>query len=170
MKILFVIASDRFLDKGYVVPKKILEEKGVECITASKIHGTCYGIHGEIVQSDLTLDEVNPGDYDGIIIDGGIGCQDELWRNEKLVDIVNKIGIAGKLTAAICLAVPILGEAGLLAGKKATCLETPASIRLLTLDKAEIVPAKVVVDGKVVTAKSPSDAEEFGHAILSVIS
>jgi protease I len=169
MKILFVIASDRFLDMGYVVPKKLLEEKGVECITASTVHGTCYGIHGEIVQSDLTIDEVNPADYDGVILIGGIGCQDELWRNDKLTDLVNKIGVAGKLTAAICLAVPILGEAGLLRGKKATCLDTPASLRLLTLDKAIIVPDKIVIDGNVVTAKSPTDAEEFGRAIVSVL-
>ena len=170
MKILFVIASDRFMDSGYIAPREILEENGIQCITASIIHGTCYGIHGEIVESDLSLDEVEPGDYDGVIITGGIGCQDQLWRNEKLIDIVNKIGTAGKLTAAICLGVPIIGEAGLLAGKKVACLGSPASKRLLTLDKAEIMDAKVVVDGKIVTAKLPSDADEFAHAILSVIS
>ncbi len=169
MKILFVIASDRFIDMGYTVPKKILEEQGVECLTASTIHGTCYGMHGEIVESDLSFTEVNPADFDGIVIDGGIGCQDELWRNEKLIDITNKIGVSGKLAAAICLAPVILAEAGLLAGKKATCLQTPATLRVLTLDKAEIVQDKVAIDGSVVTAQTPFDAEEFGRAILSVI-
>ncbi len=169
MKILFVIASDRFIDKGYTVPKKILEEQGVECLTASTVHGKCYGMHGEIVESDFSFSEVNPADFDGIVIDGGIGCQDELWRNEKLIDITNKIGVSGKLAAAICLGPVILAEAGLLAGKKATCLQTPATLRILTLDKAEIVQDKVVTDGNVVTAQTPFDAEEFGRAILSVI-
>jgi len=169
MKILFVIASDRFIDKGYTVPKKILEDQGVECFTASTVHGNCYGMHGEIVESDFSISEVHPADFDGIVIDGGIGCQDELWRNEKLIDITNQIGRTGKVAAAICLAPVILAEAGLLAGKKATCLQTPATLRILTLDKAEIMQDKVVVDGNVVTAQTPFDAEEFGRAILSVI-
>jgi len=169
MKILFVIASDRFIDMGYNVPKKMLEEQGVECLTASTVHGKCYGMHGEIVESDFSISEVNPADFDGIVIDGGIGCQDELWRNEKLIDITNKIGVSGKVAAAICLGPVILAEAGLLAGIKATCLQTPASLRILTLDKAEVMQDKVVTDGKIVTAQTPFDAEEFGRAILSVI-
>ena len=169
MKVLFAIASDRFMDEEYLIPKKYLAEAGIECITASTKHGTCYGMHGEIVESDFSFDEVKADDYDGIVIAGGIGCQDELWRNETLIDIVNKIGVAGKLTAAICLAPVILGEAGLLAGKKAAVFDTPASKRVLTLDKAEIVSDKVVTDGMVVTAKSPFDADEFAKAILAVL-
>ena len=167
MKVLLVIASDRFMDEEYTVPKKILTDAGIECVTASTKHGTCYGMHGEIVESDLSFEEVNPGDYDGIVISGGIGCQDELWRNEKLIDIANKIGTAGKTAAAICLAPVVLAEAGLLAGKKATVFDTPASKRVLTLDKAELVDEKVVVDGNLITAKTPFDANEFGKAVLA---
>lgn len=169
MKFLFALASDRFIDMGYTVPRRILEEEGIECFTAAKIHGRCYGMHGEIVDSDFSFDEVVPGDFDGIIIGGGIGCQDELWRNEKLIDITNQIARAGKIAAAICLGPVVLAEAGLLAGKKATCLPTPATLRLLKLDKAEIMPDNVVVDGNIVTAKTPLDGEEFARAILSVI-
>ncbi|MDD4423755.1 DJ-1/PfpI family protein [Methanocorpusculum bavaricum] len=169
MKILFVIASDRFLDMGYTVPKKLLEEHGIECVTASTVRGNCYGMQGEIAQADLTINDVDPAEYDGIIIDGGIGCQDELWRNEKLIDITNKIGTSGKVAAAICLAPVILGEAGLLAGKKTACFETPATVRVLTLDKAEVSHDNVVTDGRIVTAKTPFDAEEFARAILSVL-
>ncbi|MDO5844315.1 MAG: DJ-1/PfpI family protein [Methanocorpusculum sp.] len=169
MKILFVIASYRFMDREYTIPKNALLEKGAECITASTVKGTCYGMHGELVESDLTIDEVNADDYDGIIIAGGIGCQDELWRNEKLIDIVNKIGTKGKLAAAICLAPMILGEAGLLAGKKATTFDTPACHRVLELDKATVVSDNVVRDGNIVTAKGPFDAEEFTKEILNVL-
>lgn len=169
MKVLFAIAADRFMDEEYTTPKKILADAGIECVTASTRKGTCYGMHGEIVESDLTFDEVNPADYNGLVIAGGIGCQDELWRNETLIDIANKLGAAGKVTAAICLAPVILGEAGLLAGKKATTFDTPASKRILTLDKAEVVSDGVVVDGTVITAKMPTDARAFGEAILAAL-
>ncbi|MCQ2377380.1 MAG: DJ-1/PfpI family protein, partial [Methanocorpusculum sp.] len=63
----------------------------------------------------------------------------------------------------------VLAEAGLLAGKKATVFDTPASKRVLTLDKAEIVDEKVVTDGNIITAKSPYDADAFGRAVLSAL-
>ncbi len=169
MKVLFAIAADRFMDEECTVPKNILTEAGITCVIASTRRGTCYGMHGEIVEADLTFDDVNPDDYDGLVIASGIGCQDELWRNEKLIDIANKLGAAGKVTAAICLAPVVLGEAGLLTGKKVTTFDTPASKRILILDKAELVDEKVVADGKVITAKTPFDAKEFGNAILAAL-
>ncbi|HJJ28520.1 MAG TPA: DJ-1/PfpI family protein [Methanocorpusculum sp.] len=169
MKILQVIAADRFMDMEYTVPKKILETAGHTITTASTRKGTCYGMHGEIVESDITIDEINPADFDGIIICGGIGCQDELWRNEKLIQAANIIGTTKKFAAAICLAPVILAEAGLLAGKKATAFPSPATKRLLFLDKAEYVDDNVTVDGNIVTAKGPFDSEAFAKAILTLL-
>ncbi|HJJ36489.1 MAG TPA: DJ-1/PfpI family protein [Methanocorpusculum sp.] len=169
MKVLFAIASDRFMDEEYTVPKKILTEAGITCVTASTRKGICSGMHGELVEPDLTIDEVNPADYDGLVIASGIGCQDELWRNEKLIDIANVMGNAGKVTAAISLSPVILAEAGLLAGKKATTFNTPACKRIFDLDKVELVDEKVVTSGKVVTAKSMFDAKAFGTAILAAL-
>lgn len=169
MKILLAIASYRFMDTEYTAPKKALEEIGCECVTASTVKGTCYGMHGELTESDLTFDEVNPEEYDGIVIAGGIGCQDELWRNEKLTNIANVIGTKGKFAAAICLAPVILAEAGLLIGKKAAVLGTPASLRVLELDKAIVTDEHVVVDGNIVTAKTPDDSEKFAEAIVKLI-
>lgn len=166
MKILFAIAPDRFMDQEYVVPKKALEENGIECIPISTKKGTCYGMHGEIVETELAFDDVNPSGYDGIVIAGGIGCQDSLWRNEKLIDIVNKLGNEGKVTAAICLAPVIIAEAGLLVGKKATVFPTPASKRVMELDKAVLTDDSVVVDENIITAKMPQDAAAFADAIL----
>lgn len=157
------------MDEEYLIPKKILINAGISCCTASTLQGTCYGMHGEIIESDCSFDDIDADEFDGIVIAGGIGCQDELWRNEKLIDITNKLGVNGKVTAAICLAPVILGEAGLLAGKKATTFNTPASRRILELDKAELVDENVVVDGHVITAKSPENAKEFGMAILTAL-
>lgn len=169
MKILFAIAPDRFLDQEYTIPKTAFEKKGIECITASTIHGTCYGMHGEIVESDLSFDEVNPADYDGIVLIGGIGCQDYLWRCEKLIDITNAIGTAGKIVAGICLAPVIIAEAGLLSGKNVTALDTPACRRILELDKAVLVNEPVVISGNVITARMPHDSPQLADAILQYL-
>lgn len=169
MKVLLAIASDRFMDEAYTIPKAALEAAGAECVTASVVKGTCYGMHGEIVEANVAFTDVNADEFDGIVISGGIGCQDQLWRNEELIDIANKIGNTGTFAAAICLAPVILGEAGLLNGKKATTLPTPACLRVLQLDNAEVLADNVVVDGNIITAKSPFDAKAFAEAIISVI-
>ncbi|HJJ48613.1 MAG TPA: DJ-1/PfpI family protein [Methanocorpusculum sp.] len=169
MKILLVIAADRFMDMEYSVPKKILEDAGHTIVTASTRKGDCYGMHGDIVQSDITLDEVNPADYDGIIIASGIGCQDELWTSERLVEITKVIGDTKKFAAAICLATVVLAEAGLLEGKKATGFPSPATKLGLARGKAEYVDKNVVTDGNIVTAKGPFDADPFAKAILSLL-
>ena len=110
MKVLLAIASDRFMDEAYTIPKAALEAAGAECVTASVVKGTCYGMHGEIVEADLAFSDVNADEFDGIVIGGGIGCQDQLWRNEELIDIANKIGNNGKFAAAICLAPVIISD------------------------------------------------------------
>jgi protease I len=166
MKILFAIAPDRFLDPGYTIPKAAFEEIGIECVTASTIRGTCYGMQGAIVESDLSFDDVDPVNYDGIVIVGGIGCQDYLWRCGRLIDITNIIGSAGKMIAGICLAPIIIAEAGLLVGKNATALDTPASRRVLELDKVIFVNKSIVVSGNIITARMPQDAKAFANTII----
>ena len=170
MKIVFAIAPNQFLDQEYTVPISILREKGVECITASTIEGVCYGMRGEIVKSDISFDSLNVSDYDGIIIVGGIGCQDYLWRCQKLIDVTSEFGKLGKLVAGICLAPVVIAESGLLVNKKATVFESPASRRVLDLDKAVIVDDSVVVSGSVITAKMPKDVYAFTEAILRHLS
>jgi protease I len=166
MKILFAIAPDRFLDQEYTIPKTAFEDIGIECVTASTIKGTCYGMHGEIVESDLSFDDVNPSDYDGIVIIGGIGCQDYLWRCERLIDITHVIGNTGKMTAGICLAPIVIAEAGLLVGKDVAALDTPASRRVLELDKATLINKSLVISGNIITARMPQDAKAFANAII----
>jgi intracellular protease, PfpI family len=169
MKVLEVIAADRFMDMEYSVPKKILEDAGHTVVTASTRKGTCYGMHGDIVESDIAIDEVNAGDYDGIIICGGIGCQDELWTSDKLVEIAKVIGETKKFAAAICLAPVVLAEAGLLAGKKCTAFPSPATKLGLSRGGAEYTDKNVVTDGNIITAKGPFDSEPFAKAILSLL-
>ena len=74
MKILFAIAPDRFLDQEYTIPKAAFEEKGLERVTAPTIRGTCYGMHAELVESDLPFAEVHPAAYEGLLIAGGHVC------------------------------------------------------------------------------------------------
>ena len=64
--------------------------------------------------------------------------------------------------ASICAAPSIIGKKNLLNGKKATCF--PGFEEFLL--GAEVLPQKVVTDGKFITGKGAGAAAEFGFMIL----
>ncbi|MCR5271938.1 MAG: DJ-1/PfpI family protein, partial [Lachnospiraceae bacterium] len=68
----------------------------------------------------------------------------------------------GKLVAAICAAPSVLGEAGLLNGKKATC--NPGWEE--HLKGAVCVTDNAVTDGNIITSRGMGTAMDFSLAIL----
>ena len=67
----------------------------------------------------------------------------------------------GKLVAAICAAPSVLGQAGILNGKKAAC--HPGFEEKLT--GAEVFFSPVVCDGNVITSRGMGTAVPFGLAV-----
>ena len=68
----------------------------------------------------------------------------------------------GKITAAICAAPSVLGNLGILKGKKATCF--PGFEK--ELEGATYTAAPVEIDGNVITGKGAGCAILFGKAIV----
>ena len=60
-------------------------------------------------------------DLDGIVLPGGMPGTMHLLENETVNAVIRKFAEEGKLVAAICAAPSVLGAAGLLEGKHATC-------------------------------------------------
>jgi protease I len=75
---------------------------------------------------------------------------------------------ARKPVAAICHGPQVLISAGALAGKQATCFE---SIRDDVMNAgADYVDAEVIVDGGVITSRTPADLPAFCRAIIEALS
>ena len=55
MKVVYVIAPDQFKDVEYFTPKKILEENGIEVVTAS-LEQFAKGKDGADVEVDILLE------------------------------------------------------------------------------------------------------------------
>ncbi|MFF0291607.1 type 1 glutamine amidotransferase domain-containing protein [Streptomyces sp. NPDC005262] len=75
---------------------------------------------GEIVRPELTLREVDPADYDLLLVPGGTLNADRLRREASATDIVRSFTSTGRPVAAICHGPWALVEAGVLEGKKLT--------------------------------------------------
>ena len=70
---------------------------------------------------DRVLSDFDADAYDAVILPGGMPGTKHLRDDSGVISVVKKYAAAGKLVAAICAAPTVLGFAGVLKGKNATC-------------------------------------------------
>ena len=167
MKLLIVIAPERFRDEELEVPRRAFLEAGIDVDIASTVTGRCRGMLGGTAVASLTFDDVNPDDYAGIVLVGGSGSPDYLWGNRKLQSLVRSFFEQGKVVAAICLSPVVLARAGILAGRQATVYPSPDAIREMKKAGANLVSVPVVADRQIVTGNGPEAAAQFADAVIS---
>jgi len=170
MRVLIIIAPEKFRDEEFSVPAAALQKAGIGYDVASTRRGTCRGMLGATVNATLSLKEVDPKTYNGILIVGGGGAQSYLWDDDILCGLVKFIHRRGGAVAAICLAPVILARAGILTGKKATVFSTPVSLGEMKAGGAVLADKAVASDGRIVTANGPAAAAEFAGAFIRILS
>jgi 4-methyl-5(b-hydroxyethyl)-thiazole monophosphate biosynthesis len=134
-------------------------------ITMISIGGTkqVTGSHGIIFMADALASEVDYGELDGIVLPGGMPGTLHLGENETVNRVIKQFAAAGKLVAAICAAPSVLGAAGILQGKHATC-HPGFEEKLIGAVTSE---APVVSDGNLITSRGMGTAVDFGLAIAA---
>ncbi|HOB18694.1 MAG TPA: DJ-1/PfpI/YhbO family deglycase/protease [Candidatus Methanoculleus thermohydrogenotrophicum] len=167
MNLLFAIAPEQFRDEELEIPRRIFKEAGIGVDIASTTPGMCTGMLGGAVEAIMSFNDVDPDDYAGIVVVGGIGSQDYLWVNKKLQALVRMFFEQGKVVAAICLAPVVLARAGILGGRQATVYPSPAAVREMKKAGANLVDVPVVADLQIVTANGPGAAAQFANTIIT---
>ena len=119
------------------------------------------GSHKIIFICDSRKKDMNFADLDGIILPGGMPGTLALSADETVQKVIKDFAASGKMVAAICAAPSVLGEAGILQGKKATC--HPGFEKKLL--GAEFVEAPVVRDGNIITSRGMGTALPFALEI-----
>lgn len=163
-KALFIIAPADFKDEEYFVPKRVLEENGIESATCSS-SSQAKSVGGKIVKPDILLSK-GTTDYDAIIFVGGAGAR-AYFNDKKAQQLAKGFNSQGKIVAAICIAPSILANAGILEGKRATSF--PSEQDNIKSKGAVYTDEDVTVDGNIVTANGPRAAEEFGKKIVEML-
>jgi protease I len=69
---------------------------------------------------NATFDDVDPADYDALVIPGG-RAPEYIRLNKRVLEIVRHFATADKPIAAICHGAQVLAAAGVLAGKSCSC-------------------------------------------------
>lgn len=156
--------ANGFEDIEALAPLDILRRGGVEAVTVSITASTAVETaHGVTVIADAHFDDVDLSDADMLILPGGMPGAKNLLEHEGVCNAIVRQNEQGKLVAAICAAPMVLGQNGLLEGKKATCY--PGFEQFLT--GADYTAELVTVDGNITTGRGPGAAMAFGYQLLS---
>ena len=118
--------------------------------------------HNVTFLTDALASEVNFEELDGIILPGGMPGTLNLGADETVNAVIKKFAEEGKMVAAICAAPSVLGAAGILEGRHATC--HPGFEEKLI--GAECLEDAVVIDGHIITSRGMGTAVDFGLAIV----
>src|SRR5690242_21534018 len=143
------------------------QEAGATVVTVGAKAGETY--HSKLgypVKCQLSYDDANAADFDGVVIPGGY-APDHIRRHAKANQFVQKMDAAGKLVASICHGPWVLCSAGILNKRRATSF---FAIKDDVVNAGAIwEDAEVVVDGNLVTSRKPEDLPAFCRESIKVL-
>lgn len=131
---------------------------------ASLTPGTIEASRGVKLEADVTWDEINPSDFDLLLLPGGFGGTEAFMQHAGVQQSIKDFNAAGKWFGSICAAALALNEAGVLQGKRFTCY--PGVEAKLPPD-IQPVNEIVVVDGHLITSQGPGTAFEFALKVIA---
>ncbi len=118
---------------------------------------------------NATFDEVNPADYDALIIPGG-RAPEYLRREEGVLEMVNHFVSTDKPIAALCHGLQILAAADAVRDKTLTAYPACApEVELAGGRYKEVEPTEVVTDGNLVTSPAWPGHPKWLAAFLEVL-
>jgi protease I len=166
-----IMATDGFEESELFDPRQILLEKGAQVKLASPsrmpIQATVHDDPGKTIRPDLLIAEVRAGDFDALLLPGGLRNPDALRTDRAAVALIQAFAGAGKPVAAICHGPWLLIEADVVRGRRVT--SWPSIRTDLRNAGAEVVDEAAVTDGNIITSRMPEDVEAFTDALIRLI-
>lgn len=163
-----ILVTDGFEEVEMTEPRKALDQEGAETILISpkggQVKAWASKEWGKAYPVDLAVDSANPGDFDALLLPGGVMNPDRLRTNEKAVDFVRSFFDAGKPVAAICHGPWMLVEADVAKGRTVT--SWPSLQTDLRNAGARWVDQEVVNDNGLVTSRKPDDIPAFNQKMI----
>lgn len=123
------------------------------------------GAQGLCVKCNCHIDQADLDCPDLVILPGGSAGTLNLKKHPKVREGLISRMEKNQPVAAICAAPSLLGQLGLLQGKKAICYPGLED----ELKGAQIIQEDVVQDGKLITSRGPATAMAFALACLEMM-
>ena len=118
------------------------------------------------VKADMTADEIKlDQSFEGLVLPGGMPGAKNLLASPAVAKAIEYADKKHLLISAICASPFILGRAGVLKGKMATCYPGFED----ELKGADVKPDYVVSDDNIITGKGAGASLQFGLAIVTYL-
>ncbi len=160
-----ILIEDMFNIFEFWYPCYRLKEAGAEVLVIGSGRAKVFsGKPATEATADISADQVNSDDLDGLIIPGGY-APDLMRRFDSMVRLVKTVFNANKPVASICHAGWMLVSANVLQGRQATSF---FAIRDDMVNAgAQWRDEAVVVDGNLITSRTPDDLPVFMRAFIA---
>ena len=166
-KKVLIFAENYYEDLELWYPKIRLTEEGAKVIVAGTGEKTYKGKNGYPLEVDGEVKDYKAKDFDAVIVPGGY-APDKLRRYKEVLNFVKEMYKSGKVVAAICHGPWVLVSAGILKGKKVTCVNV---IKDDVINAgAQYFDQEVMVDGNIITSRKPDDLPAFCREIIKALS
>jgi protease I len=150
-------------------PRAALRGAGAETVVLSLQPGEIHARSHDLEPAgtfgvDRPVSEASVDEFDGLVLPGGTVNPDKLRLDGSAVSFVRDFVNSNKPVAAICHGPWTLVEAGVTAGR--TLTSYPSIRTDLRNAGAHVVDEEVVVDGNLITSRSPSDLPAFCATLI----
>ncbi len=161
-----VLAEDLYEDPELWYPYYRLLEAGAEVQIVGPEAKVYQSKHGYPAKAEVAASDVSADDFDAVVVPGGF-ASDRLRRYPAVLDLVRGIFEKGGVVAAICHAAWVPISAGIMKGKRATCVSAIKDD--LINAGATYLDQEVVVDGNLITSRTPRDLPAFMPPIIAAL-
>ncbi|HLR87822.1 MAG TPA: type 1 glutamine amidotransferase domain-containing protein [Wenzhouxiangella sp.] len=162
-----ILAEDNYQELELHYPHLRLIEAGARVSVLGAGEKTYHSSRGYPVTVDADASDVTADDFDAVIIPGGM-APDRMRQHKSMVGLVRDAAAAGKPVAWICHGGWVAVSADILRGKKATSFKSIADD--MKNAGASWVDEEVVVDGNLISSRTPADLPAFCKAIIDALS
>lgn len=163
-----ILVEKIYEDLELQYPRLRLKEAGHQVeIIGPKAGETYVGKHGYPQKSNKAASDVKATDYALIVIPGG-SSPDHMRRDGGMVKLVRDAAAKGIPMAAICHGPWMLCSTDALKGRRATSYMS--IVHDVINAGATWVDEECVVDGPIITSRTPDDLPSFSNAILQLVS
>jgi protease I len=178
------LVADGFQEEECLVPRFALQLLGarVDIVSLSRRPVEIYSYFEKVgtYDVDYSIDEVDPQDFDGVLIPGGAKSPLILSQDERVTAFVRAIAEAGKLIACICRGTLLAANAGIVRNRRITGFTGDSELSAEQSRELAVEPAvvscggiwedrQVVVDRNLISSRHPRDIRFFTAAICNYL-
>ncbi len=167
-KIAFLVAQEGVEEVELTKPWQAVEQAGAtpELIApqSGEVQAFQHLDKSKTYRVDKTLAAADPGDYDGVVLPGGVANPDQLRTEPKAIEFLQRFFAEGKPVGVICHGAWTLVEADLVRGR--TLTSWPSLRTDIRNAGGDWVDEQVVVDEGLVSSRNPDDLPAFCAKIV----